>query len=405
MSRKIQNIAEDNSLLMSQEHFRNPFSLRVERFWQWFREHSDTIENSIQQKRNDSEEINALMNDGLSIIGEDIYYNIGGHNELTFCIEEHTECHHLYPYLVASMPEDLGKKWTVFPCKQPDDTAGFVLNMYGKGIDMSELKVSPTYDNEGNHFDLQYFHPVFAELNEQECLSALYLIIELTIGEGASYNYINQVYKADNDKDMIPVSKLAETMKTIIEANGKKYSTKPESSYFSYSCQPDEEEKRLRLDIVCGTSRYMALNHEYAEGGHYIYDSLVAKGAAPIMLIMIQPEVMTVEEFLDMRYQVEDHLIELFRNSTIKGQFLGGAYGATGTAYIDLLLYDGRQFIDYISKDDMLCRILSQDTDGSCPVQLLLKEFTQDSRVYRLNNNNGKTWWNRLFKPFTHKKQ
>ena len=119
---------------------------------------------------------------------------------MTFCVESHTECHYLYPYLVDSMPESLREKWIISPCKQPADTTGSIFRMYDRDINISEIMVSVNYNKEANCFDLEYYHPVLAELDENKSINAFYIILELTIGEGAVYNYIDRVQATDNDK-------------------------------------------------------------------------------------------------------------------------------------------------------------------------------------------------------------
>ena len=95
------------------------FAARVSEFWNWFGEHSSELKQLLQQKESGFEKIRTLMDEGLAIIGDDVYYNMGGENELTFCVESRSECHYIYPYLVSSMPESLKDGWTVHACKQP----------------------------------------------------------------------------------------------------------------------------------------------------------------------------------------------------------------------------------------------------------------------------------------------
>lgn len=375
---------EDTKWFVDKCQLNNPFADRVNKFWQWFDANSNKLERLLHQKDKGLYKMNDLMDEGLSIIGKDVYYNIGGNNELTFCVESHTECHYLYPYLVDSMPESLREKWIISPCKQPADTTGSIFRMYDRDINISEIMVSVNYNKEANCFDLEYYHPVLAELDENKSINAFYIILELTIGEGAVYNYIDRVQATDNDKKMIPVVELPTAMKFMVEENNKDYSTTPELPFYSYKFEPKEGEDRVRFDIICGTSQYMALNNEYLDNKRDIYDRLVSKGVEPLMLIMTQPEDMTGNEFLDFRYKVEDRLQELFDKAIVKGRLLGGAYGTLGVAYIDLLLYDGKQFLEYIRQNDVHDKLLALDNGTICQTQLLFKNFTQDSPMCRI---------------------
>lgn len=126
--------------------------------------------------------------------------------------------------------------------------------------------------------------------------------------------------------------------------------------------------------VICGTTRYMSLIREYIEGSREISDRFFEKGVRALMLVMTRPEGMSDEDFLNFRYKVEDRLQELFDKSVVKGMLLGGAY-APSRAYIDLLLYDGRQFVDYLRQPGVLDQILTLDDGTICQTKLEFKDF------------------------------
>lgn len=362
-----------------------PFSKRVRDFWKWFGRHSDELEALLNRKEDSFNKVRELMGSGLDLLGGDVYYNIGGNNELTLCVEDNRECFYLYPYLVSKMPEQLQGKWTVYPCKQPIPNADFVFGMYGKKINVVEIMVGFDYDAESNTFDIRYYHPALLELDENAALNAFYIILEHIVGEGAGYNYINEVNRADDAEGMFSIGQLATAMKFTVEEAGKEYLVKPALSYSLYAYQSEEEEEnRLRFDIITGTTRYMALNREYVAGKHDIYEGFVSKGAVPLMLILTQPEGMSNKDFIDFRHIVEDRLQALFDSEVIAGEILGGAYGSMGLGYIDLLLYDGKQFIDYIRDDKVLDSLLRLGNGTVCHTEVLYKDFTQESPVLKI---------------------
>lgn len=376
---------EDSKWFIDQCLITDSFYNRVRNFWEWFEDNSKELEALLQQKEKGFERIRELMDDGLSIIGEDIYYNIGGINELTFCVEDARECFYLYPYLVSQMPESLRGKWTVHSCKQPRKEVDFVFGMYGKEINVAEIRVNARYDEENNYFNLLYYHPVLAQLPERESLNAFYIIMEHVIGEGAGYNYINEVKQASQPDNMFPIGQLTAALRFMVEESGRDYYVEPALLYTAYSREPNEDEERLRFDILCGASQYMTLNREYWEGNRDIYDGCVAKGAVPMMLILTQPEGMSNKDFIDFRHKVEDRLQQLFDESKAHGHILGGAYGTMALGYIDLMLYDGKQFIDYISEEEVYNSLLKLEDGSVCPTVLLYKDFTQNSQVLRIN--------------------
>lgn len=67
-------------------------------------EHRGEIEGLLKEPNANRGALGALMDSGIDILGDNVYYNIGGDFELTFAVESGTECHYLYPYLVGAMP-------------------------------------------------------------------------------------------------------------------------------------------------------------------------------------------------------------------------------------------------------------------------------------------------------------
>ncbi|MDE5683596.1 MAG: hypothetical protein K2I39_05230 [Muribaculaceae bacterium] len=357
------------------------YAERVDKFWRWFERHSDKMESLNNGKGRDMNKLNDLLAQGVQTIGDNVYYNIGGDNELTFCVEDCTECFYLYPWLVASMSDSLRAKWTVYPCKQPSKP-DFGLRIFDQDINVADIKYSAEFDSERRYFILSCYHPALFRLSEAESVHALYVILEMILGEGVVYNYIGDVYLADNDKGMAPVDGLSEAVKATVESNGIEYHTEPYLPFYTYKGNPDPDSKSVRSDIIAGSSRYMALNNEYLNGERNIYDSLDEKGATAIMLILTQPEGMETNDFLKLRYGIEDYLTSLFDASAQKGMYLGSAYGASGLAYIDLLLFDAHKFLSDISEDINIGAILTPAAFE--PAQLMFKTFAPDSEVYLL---------------------
>ena len=372
--------------LASQCHIHNPFAQRVDRFWEWFSNHAPQLSEMLENTDGELANVRELLLDGLSILGDDVFFNIGADRELTFCVDAQNECYYLYPYLVSRMPQHLKEQWVVYPCKQPTDTANFIFQMYNKKIEVGKVCVSADFDEESCTFDLQYHHPKLAELNHTESLSAFSLILELTIGEGAAYNYIRSIKRANSPEGMILIGDLSTAMKAAIESKGKNYATEPEINDFAYFIDPDNNKKdsRLRCDIVSGTTRYMDLCEEYVREQSGIYNYFAAKGAEAAMLIVSQPDGISDNDLLELRYRIEDRLADLFDRSIVKGMVLGGAYALSERAYIDLLLYDGPQFIEYLKLEGTLASLLTMKDGAPCPSEVYFKDFVAQSPLLKL---------------------
>ncbi len=377
---------DDAKWFIAQCGIYNPFSKRVREFWAWFVEHRDEIEGFIKEPHAAHEALGALMDSGIGILGEDVYYNIGGDFELTFAVESGTECHYLYPYLIGAMPEELKDKWKVFPCKQGCDSSTFTFGMYDKKIDISELLVQAEYDEESGAFSIRYHHPALAELDEAKSKNAFYIILELTVGEGVTYNYIDSVDAASDTAGMYPICELSTRIKEIVEKHGGEYYSTPKLGYNAYECKPAEGERAFREDIVCGVSRYMSLCRDYIRKDPSTFCDLAARGADAMFLVITRPEDMDSREFLDLRYRVEDWCAKILSREETPGIVLGGAMGCDGQAYIDLIAYDGPAFRQLLMDDDVLDSMLCGEDGMVAEAYVYLQEFMRNAPTATLRD-------------------
>lgn len=375
---------EDTKWFIAQCNINMPFRQRVVDFWKWFSENSADIEEMLAGRNDGRGSLSDLMAEGMSIIGEDVYYNIGGDRELTFCVEGNTECYYLYPYLVDNMPLEPKDRWTVHSCQHPSDISGFTFRMYDKDIPMTEILVRADYDAESSAFDLCYHHPALAELDEAKSINAFYVILQHAIGEGAVYNYVYDVRQSDSTDGMYPIGELSSGMKNMLENNGKEYHTEPELNWCTYRCEPKEDSEKLREEIICGNSRFMLLNRQYMEGDMQCYRDLALKGASAMFLMITIPDGWGIKEFMDMRYTIEDRIESMFGNSDTPGLLLGGAMGNKDIAYIDVLLFDGPGFLRHLN-DPLVMDDLLRCGDGSVmDSSVYAKGFCQNDPMVEL---------------------
>lgn len=377
---------EDAKWFVAQCGIYSPFSQRVRRFWDWFVEHRGEIEGLLKEPNANRGALGALMDSGIDILGDNVYYNIGGDFELTFAVESGTECHYLYPYLAGAMPEELRDKWKVFPCKQGCDSRAFTFGMYDKEIDISELLVREQYDEENESFSISYYHPALAELDEAKSVNAFYIILELTVGEGVTYNYIDSVEAVSDTASMYPICELSARIKETVEKHGGEYHSKPKLGYTAYECKPSDGEHALREDIICGVSRYMALCRDYMRSDSSIFCDLAARGADAIYLVITCPEGMDSREFLDLRYRVEDWCEEILSREETPGMVLGGAMGCDGQAYIDLIAYDGPAFRRMLMDDDVLDSMLCGEDGMVAEAYVYVQEFMRNAPTTTLRD-------------------
>lgn len=364
-----------------------PFKDRVSRFWEWFTEHRTEIESLLKGPDTDMDGLGQLMNQGLDILGGEVFYNIGGDFELTLAVESGTECYYLYPYLVGAMPEELKDKWKVSPCKQPCDVSAFSLDIYGCHVDIAELLVSERFDKDHSSFSLTFYHPELSRLDDARCVNAFHVILGFAIGEGAQYNYVESVEPAAAPSDgMYPVGRLADVMRRTLEENGREFHSEPDMGYTAYESKPAEGERGFRDDVICGVSRCMPLCNGFMADDPSFFCRLADRGAEAMFIVLTRPDDMDSRAFLDLRYRVEDWCGEVLSRQDTPGMLLGGAMGCDDRAYIDIIAYDGPSFLRMLFDDDVLDSMLCCEDGTVAEAYVYAMDFMKNGPMTTLRD-------------------
>ena len=297
-----------------------PFRKRVQDFWKWFTDNEEDlariVENRGQLESGDAVE---FVTAGTNLINEDVHFNLGGDYEFTFSVEGSTHLFYLYPYVVSQLPAQFRDKWHFFPFNQGTD-ASFSFGMYGVNVDMAQVQVSAAYQEDINAFNINFYEEQLCSLEEAQSYNAYYIMMEIMLGEGLSYQYVGSVEKADA----------------------------PLEVYTGYRFEPQESEE-LRFDVVAGSSCFQPLVADYYNGLEELFNRLNRFGAQAVFIAFPYEnnEEGDGKKALDFRYELEDRLSEELLAPEGLGLLLGGAVG-TGTCYIDLLLFDEPAFMEKI---------------------------------------------------------
>lgn len=338
---------EDTLYFIRECNFNMPFKARVDDFWKWFTENEQELSHIIENRSNqdDSDQIIELISQGTNLISKDVRFNLGGDYEFTFSVEGRISLFYLYPYLVSQLPAQFSEKWHFFPFNPGTDQA-FTFGMYGAQVDMANVQVSATYVEENNCFNVRYYEPQLTTLPVNESLNAYYIMMEIMMGEGLSYQYIADVERTDLPTEyMIPLPELKAYITDTLKAHGKDVLDNPRDIYISYQLEP-EEHKELRFDIVAGTTRFEPLLANYYSDLTEHFDVLTTFGAkaAYIAFLHKNEEEGDSKKILDFRHMLEDRIEQESLQPEELGLLLGGAIGQS-LCYIDLLLFDTDAFI------------------------------------------------------------
>lgn len=326
-----------------------PFRERVQEFWKWFTDNEKEL-SRIVENRGESDSGNAVefITAGTNLIGKDVHFNLGGDYEFTFSVEGESHLFYLYPYLVSQMPAQFKDKWHFFPCN-PGMDASFTFAMYGADIDMAQVQLSVSYQEEANAFAIRFYEEQLCALEEAQCYNAYYIMMEIMLGEGLSFLYVSQVERAEAPiEDAVMLPDLRAHITETLKAHGKDVCDNPQQVYTGYRFEP-QANNDLRYDVIAGSSCYQSLLGAYYNGSTELIDRLADFGARAVFIAF--PYEQTDEEdskkILAFRYELEDRLAEDLLAPQGLGLLLGGAIG-TDTCYIDLLLFDAPAFMEQI---------------------------------------------------------
>lgn len=353
-----------------------PFKKRVEDFWQWFTANEPQLSLMVEKRNEyDSNSLVKFISQGTELLFEDVRFNMGGDYEFTFSVEGDSHLFYLYPYLISRMPAQFKDKWHFFPFNQGTD-ATFSLGMYGIQVDMAKVNIAVDYLEDQNSFTVSFYEKDLCSLPEAQSYNAFYIMMEIMLGEGLSYEYIGEVKRADNyTEGMITLPQLRQYITDTLKAHDKEVFDNPQQTYSSYKFEPEDNEE-LRYDVMAGTTSFMGLINEYYNGTTALFDSFNQFGAQAAFLAFPfdDSEEGARKEVLDFRYELEDRLEnELLKPEGI-GLLLGGAIGL-GSCYIDLLLFDVPAFKDKIVN---FLQIYPQ-------YKFYLSEFRQNCDLIRLS--------------------
>lgn len=326
-----------------------PFRKRVEDFWQWFTTHEAELSCIVEKRsEHDADSIVELVSQGTGLLAENVLFNLGGNHEFTFSVEGNNHLFYLYPYLISRMPDQWKEKWHFFPFNQGTD-ATFSFCMYETNVDMTDVHIAVTYREEQNDFAVTFYEKNLSSLPEAQCYNAFYIMMEIMLGEGLSYQYITHVERTDHlTEGMMTLPELRKHITETVEAHDKTVFDNPQQTHTCYNFEPQESEE-LRYDVVVGSTCFMALIAQYYQDSTELFDQINQFGAQASFLAFPfdNNRDEASKEILQFRNELEDRLENELLEPEGLGLLLGGAIGL-GSCYIDLLLFDAPAFRDKI---------------------------------------------------------
>ena len=326
-----------------------PFRERVDRFWDWFTENEKRLAELVESRGSvETDTIILTFSEGTNQICRGLHFQVGGNYEFTFAISGKDYLFYLLPYVIARRPQNLQHDWKFFPYMQSARGEDFTIRMNDVSASAGEVQVSMEYDPARNAFSLRFWNENLLKAEERLAYTIFYLLMEHSIGEGASHIFIEGVHRAKMpEKDSFPLTELEARMRAAISEAGQEYYSLPGERYTLYELQP-EQSAEPRFDIIFGTTCFNGLLGEYYADDATNADGFFACGAKALQLLFPVKD-RGGEQLLELRHQLQDKLEAQVLGPRGSGQelgiLLGGAMGSDNV-YIDLLAYDEKAVLE-----------------------------------------------------------
>lgn len=333
---------EDTLSFIRQCNMALPLTRRVKEFWNWFVENEEKLSGMMNPKS--MEEADAFMefiSKGTNLISEDMHFNIGGDHEFTFSVEGWPDLFIIYPYIISCMPECLKGKWKFFPFN-PGKVGSFTYRVHDTDVDMGKIMVKASYDEKRENFNIRYYDKNLCALPEENSDGNFHVILELVLGEGVSFKYVNGIERASGiEEGMIALSGLRQHVEETVKSHSHEFFENPKDVYTGYQLPPKESDE-LRFDVIVGSTCLDSIVADYYHGSTEIFDH--ADGFGVQALYMVFQNGVGEDNILNFRHDLEDRITEEILEPGNLGVITGGATG-TEYSYIDLFVYDLRAFV------------------------------------------------------------
>ena len=367
---------EDTQYFIRQCNVAWPLAQRVGEFWDWFVANEGKLSSMIHPKsQEEADDFMEFISEGTSLISENLHFNIGGDHEFTFSVEGWPDLFIIYPYIISRMPESLKGKWKFFPFNQGKEHS-FAFRMDDVEIDMGKIMVNVSYNETGEDFNIRYYDKNLCSLPKEKSDGVLHIILELVLGEGVSFKYINAIERVSGiEEDMIALSGLREHIEKAIKFHGHEFYENPKDIYTGYHMTPEENDE-LRFDVIVGSTCLYSIVADYYSDSTDIFDHANNFGAQALFLVFQNDNGNDRHQILNFRHDLEDRITEEILEPGNLGVITGGATG-TEYSYIDLFVYNQQAFVSTLRP------LLDEYPEYS----FYLSEFRRQGQLYKLSDS------------------
>lgn len=321
----------------------------IEEFWEWFSANSVRFKKIIDDGNCSDlvDETSEAVHKAIPHIGW--CYGPGegeGRHALTLSPEGDREHQFLSAYWLECKPEI--PDWDFHPAKRGGDiNEGYSIGTAGFDFGVNEIWVSTELDQDRQKIDITVWHHHFHELEEKGALRVTFILLDELLGEYGVQNYIGAIdLNTEKLAGSIPLFELVEYLEKIKAEYGW---NKPDpcDSYCTYEL-PATDSEFIRSDAFIGSTCNIDLINLYYRAKGFPEDPL-AGSCADYVFLRFSNEILPKGHEVDFRSNIEDKISDAL--SAVKsGRSFGGAQGSQ-YAYLDFIIFDGRNSIDLMLQE------------------------------------------------------
>ena len=256
-------------------------------------------------------------------------------------------------YLLRYKPDHLDKHWNFYSSKPAHGYEGMELGMYGLTIPASDFSIYTNLNEETKIINIEVYAPILKDLGDNEKYTALFIMLDLFIGELYTMEYIGTIDFINNKKndefESIPLFKLKSYIEYLINEHDWEKTKDITKQYTGYRANATENSETLREDVFIGSTSCFEIIRALGQDDIFPIKALEEDGVH-MAYIYYDNSTVASENMVPQRAEIEDHLDEIFEKKGI-AQLIGGATG-NRNSYMDFIIYDLESFIE-ISKEEM----------------------------------------------------
>lgn len=330
------------------------FRERTQDFWKTFEKEEKNIRR-LMDKKTDSDTLVSKMNKILKKAFHDLPFEMG-HNgekhELILSPNGNKLILIQIQHLLKHKPKDIDNIWNFYEAKPAMGREGVGLRMYDKEISSEDLNIYTDVDEDRKLVNIEVYMPKLKDLDENLQYNALFVLLDLFIGELYTMEYIGTVDIIHEEKDIksISLAKLRSYIDYLISEHEWDKNENPSDTWIGYENQANEDSEVLREDVFVGYTNAFELIRELGEEEIYPLEQFRNDGIFA-GYIFYNNESVPQENMVPQRTEIEDKINELVTTQGI-AQNIGGATGYQNS-YLDYIIYDFEAFIK-IAKEVML---------------------------------------------------